>query len=149
MRNMFYLTVAVLGVTFAADRAMAAGMDDLEVTIRVIEAGKEHTGDIGHKLELPAPPAHKVETHHTTGGDNRRKDEPREKDKSHEHHEADGESTDHHDNAKENHERAVDQYQDSQEERNNALEGREDLNEMLDGGDQEDTTSGETGSTDN
>lgn len=53
MRNIFLLAMPVLFVTFVGNNAIAREMDDLEVTIRVIESNREAKEDISHKLELP------------------------------------------------------------------------------------------------
>ena len=157
MRNIFCLLL-VLSTTFAADRAMAVDMDDLEVTIRVIPSGKEGAAEIGHKLELPDLRGQKVETHQQTKtqGHEDRKDglsEEHQKDESRgqfEQHETSGSSIEHQGGAKEDHERAIEQYENNREEHNKALEQREDLKDTLDQGDREDARSGDsTGGTDN
>jgi chromosome segregation ATPase len=64
MRNIFLMAVVALYTALATDIALAIEMDDLEVTIRVIDSAREDQGDvrgdrenrseISHKLELPA-----------------------------------------------------------------------------------------------
>jgi hypothetical protein len=144
MRNVFHLLLIALSTVLASEHVMAMDMGDLEVTIRVIDAGKERAGDIGNRLELPTPPAHKAES--PKRGENRERVEQGDKDELSEGHEndrphadrerhdaRDDHSMEHHDNAKENHDRVVDQYQHNKEERNDALDSREELKERLDG----------------
>lgn len=64
MRNIFLMAVVVMFTALASDIALAIEMNDLEVTIRVIDSAKEERGDvrsdrenrsqISHKLELPS-----------------------------------------------------------------------------------------------
>ena len=152
MRNVFHLLIALLSTVFAADRAMAVDMDDLEVTIRVIESGKDHAADIGHRLELPNPPSQKTEQrqHKENREQNDHKagiNQSREKDEPHgdrgETHDVHSDRSDHHNDVKEDHERAVEQFQNSKEERNLNSESREDLKEMLNG-DHGDLTRGDS-----
>ena len=161
------LLVPVLCAVIASGRAMAVEMDDLEVTIRVIDSVKEHKGDIGHTLELPTSTVQKqkVEPRQQKGGDEHVSDDgsvrqPREDRDEHEKHdkdelhrdrshEAQDGLNDHHDGVRENHERAVEQYQNNKEEqRNNSLERREDLKEMLDNSIRDQLHSGDNRSTD-
>jgi hypothetical protein len=161
------LLMPVLCAVFASEHAMAVEMDDLEVTIRVIDSIKEHRGDIGHTLELPASAVPKVEPRQQKGsgehvGDDGGVSQPREDRDRHEKHEKEKDElhrersheaqdglNDHHDGVRENHERAVEQYQDNKEERrNNSLERREELKEMLDNSIREQLRSGDNRGTD-
>ena len=53
MQNNILMAMLALGATVAAGSAAAVEMDDLEITIRVIESNREEAADISHKLELP------------------------------------------------------------------------------------------------
>ena len=158
MRNAYCLLLVVLSATFTAECAMAdVDMDDLEVTIRVIQSGKEHAGDISHKLELPELGSKKAESQQQkeSRGHGDHKDGLKEQHEEHEshgqseQHDAHDGSAEHHGDAKEDHERAVEQYENSREERNKALEQREDLKDMLDKGGREDDRSGDSKGSDN
>jgi hypothetical protein len=162
MPKLFRLLLALLSLA-CAENALALEMEDLEVTIRVIGSGKEHAGHAAHKLELPNIPAQK-QAHpngkprgshgftHAEKGTNKpgEKDEPLE---SHEHHGTHGDRMDRLGQTSEHHDRAVEHYENNKEERDDALEGRENLNEMFDNGDRQDFNSGgdseSTGGTDN
>ena len=119
MRNIFLMAAIVLCTAIVGKNAVAIEIDDLEVTIRVIEPDREDRGDLSHELELPDFREEKHEP--LKEGDGR---EPRENETSrrdrHEH-------ADYKDGVKEGYDDAKQEFKNAKEEQD---ESKRDLEEV-------------------
>jgi hypothetical protein len=123
MRNIFLMVAIVLCTAIVGKNAVAIEIDDLEVTIRVIEPDREDRDDLSHKLELPDFREEKHEQ--LGGGDSReyRENETSRRDRDRDRHE----HADYKDGVKEGYDDAKQDFDNAKEEQD---ESKRDLEEV-------------------
>lgn len=132
MRMVFLALIASTLIVISGNAAAAReAMDDLEMTIRVIDNDRDDIGSVSHRLELPRfeNDDHKSEAEHHDDRDEHKED-------SHDSKEAYEDSMDDRDDAKEDHDDAKDDHDD-------AMEDYDDAKNEVDDDDHEDYGDGD------
>jgi hypothetical protein len=143
MKTILLASPVLVGINLgiASTTAMAIEMDDLEVTIRVIDSEKEDLREITNTIELPEELKQDTERH--AGDDRHDEVENRDGEDGKEHGEELDESKEDYDEAHEHRDEVQEDYDEAREERDEVKDDYDDAKEDIEEDDDNEETGGD------